>query len=173
MNQVKRLVLSLTLLLLVSCTRQQSMEMPAPTALPTPVAGKITVLDLMAPVAPAGMSNGSIYFTLQNGTDQPLHLQGATADVAAALSFHETIDDQGVIRMIAQPDGFVVAAGESLVLAPGSKHLMLEKLRTPLVAGEQFTLTLTFADAAPLTLTVPVMDHGDAPMDHSKMDHSK
>ena len=50
---------------------------------------------------------------------------------------------------------------------------MLENLHAPLVAGEQFTLTLTFADADPLTLTVPVMDHGDAPMDHMKMDHNK
>lgn len=172
MHKVYRFVFGLMIGLLSSCTHQQSMEMPA-AAPPTPVAGKITVIDLMAPVAPAGMPNGAVYFTLQNGTDQPLHLQSATTDVADALSFHETVDDQGVMRMIAQPDGFVVPAGESLVLEPGSKHLMLEKLRTPLVAGEQFTLTLTFADAAPLTLTVPVMDHGDAPMDHSKMDHGK
>ena len=84
------------------------MEMPATTPPPTPVAGKITVLDLMAPVASAGMTNGSIYFTLQNGTDQPLHLQGATATVAEALSFHETVNDNGVMRMIGQPEGFTI-----------------------------------------------------------------
>lgn len=134
----------------------------------TPVTGKITVLGPMAPVAPAGMPNGAVYFTLQNDTDQPLHLQGATTDVAEALSFHETIDDKGVMRMIAQPDGFLVPAGASLVLEPGNKHLMLENLRIPLVAGAQFTLTLTFTDADPLTLTVPVMAHGAAPMDHAR-----
>jgi len=172
MHKVHSFVFGLIILLLVSCTAQQRMEMPA-AAPPTPVPGEITVLDLMAPVAPAGIPNGAVYFTLQNGTDQPLHLQSATTDVAERLSFHETIDDKGVMRMIAQPDGFIIPAGESLVLEPGRKHLMLENLRAPLVAGEQFTLTLTFADAASLTLTVPVMDHGDAPMDHSKMDHNK
>lgn len=172
MNKAHRFVFSLAIVLLISCTHPQSMEMPAP-ARPTPVAGKITVLDLMAPVAPAGIPNGAIYFTLQNGTDEALHLQAATATVAQALSFHETINDNGIMRMIAQPDGFVVLAGESLVLEPGNKHLMLENLHAPLLAGEQFTLTLTFADAAPLTLTVPVMDYGEAPMDHSMMDHSK
>lgn len=172
MNSLKLVVFSLAIVLLASCTNQPSMEMPA-AALPTPVAGQITVLDLMAPVAPAGMTNGSVYFTLQNGTDQPLHLQGAMATVAQALSFHETVNDNGVMRMNGQPDGFTIPAGENLVLEPGGKHLMLENLRAPLVAGEQFTLTLTFADAAALTLTVPVMDHGAAPMDHTKMDHDK
>ncbi len=163
----------LTGVLLSGCASQQTMAMATPTTLSTPVAGKITVLDLMAPVASAGMANGSIYFTLQNGTDQPLHLQGATADVADALSFHETVNDNGVMRMIAQPDGFTITAGGNLVLEPSSKHLMLENLRAPLVAGEHFVLTLTFADADPLTLTVPVMEHGGMQMDHAKMDHSK
>lgn len=173
MYRLKGFIFSLTILLLISCTQQHSMEMPAPTALPTLVAGKITVLDLMAPVASAGMTNGSVYFTLQNGTAQPIHLSAATAPVAERLSFHETIDDKGVMRMIAQPDGFTIPAGESLVLAPGNKHLMLENLHAPLVAGEAFTLTLTFTDADPLTLTVPVMDHGAEPMDHTKMNHGK
>lgn len=171
MYRLQGFIVSVSLLLLVSCTRQPSMEMAAPPALPTPVAGKITVLDLMAPVASAGMPNGSVYFTLQNGTAQPIHLIAATATVAERLSFHETMDDKGVMRMIAQPDGFVVPAGESLVLAPGNKHLMLENLHAPLVAGEQFTLTLAFADADPLTLTVPVMERGEMQMDHTKMNH--
>jgi len=134
----------------------------------TPVAGKITLLNLMAPVAPLGMTNGSIYFTLQNGTDRTLQLQGAAADVAEALSFHETINDNGILRMIAQPAGFAIPAGESLVLASGGKHLMLEKLYAPLVAGQQFTLTLTFAEGGPLMVTVPVMAHGAQPMEHHK-----
>jgi len=49
--------------------------------------------------------------------------------VAQALSFYETVNANGVMRMIAQPDGFTVPAGESLVLEPGEKHLMLENLR--------------------------------------------
>lgn len=169
MKQVKNFLFCLSVGLLVGCTQPHSMEMPAPTAIPTPVAGKITVLALMAPVASAGMTNGSVYFTLQNGTAQPIHLSAATTSVAERLSFHETIDDKGVMRMIAQPDGFVVPAGESLVLEPGRKHLMLENLHAPLVAGTEFTLTLTFTDADPLTLTVPVMERGAALMDHAKM----
>lgn len=173
MKKVTSIVVNLALLLLLGCRPQHNMEMSSAPVPPTPVPGQITMLDLMAPVAPAGMTNGSVYFTLQNGTDQPLQLQGATAAVAQALSFHETVNDKGVMRMIAQPDGFTIPAGESLVLEPNGKHLMLENLHAPLVAGEQFTLTLTFADADPLTLTVPVMDHGEMQMDHAQMDHSK
>lgn len=156
--------------LLLSCSENNP---PTPPPIPTVVPGQITVIEATAPEAPAGMVNGAVYLTLQNGTDQPVHLLSATTAVAAQLSFHETTDDNGIIRMRPQPDGFVVGPGESLVLAQAGKHLMLENLVAPLVAGAQFTLTLVFADADPMTILIPVSTRGEVPMDHSKMDHNK
>ncbi|MBX3015081.1 MAG: copper chaperone PCu(A)C [Caldilineaceae bacterium] len=163
--------LALLLLMSAACGSQAQ---PTATPQPTPVPGQVTLLDLAAPETSTAMANGAVYFVLQNGTAQSVHLQSATATVATALSFHETTENQGVLRMVAQPDGFIVPAGESLVLAPGGRHLMLEKLHAPLVAGEQFTLTLTFADAPAMTVTVPVTSRGgDESMDHSQMNHGK
>jgi copper(I)-binding protein len=128
-----------------------------PTPLPAPAPGEITVLDLRAPEAPTGITNGAVYFTLQNGFDRPLHLLAAETIIASRVSFHETVNTDGIVRMLPQPDGFTVAPGESLILAPGGGHLMLENLQNPLQPGDEFALLLTFADAGPLTLTVPVV----------------
>jgi len=171
MNRLHCIVFSLIILLFSGCAGQQNMEMAPTPALPTPVAGQITVINLMAPVAPAGMTNGSVYFIVQNGTDQLLRLQSVTAAVAESITLHETVNDDGIMRMIPQPDGFAVPAGESLILEPSGKHVMLEQLYAPLSAGDQFTLTLNFADGEALTVTVPVMERGVDPMDHS-MEHN-
>jgi copper(I)-binding protein len=49
-----------------------------------------------------------------------------------------------------------VAPGQPLILSPDGYHVMLEGLSQPLAVGEQFPLTLTFAHAAPITVTVTV-----------------
>ena len=52
-------------------------------------------------------------------------------------------------------------AGEPVEFGPGGLHVMLVELAGPLESGSSFELTLSFADAAPMTVTVDVRD--DAP----------
>ena len=47
-------------------------------------------------------------------------------------------------------------AGASLVLEPGGAHLMLLGLEDALRAGEELILTLEFANAGAVDVTVPV-----------------
>src|SRR6056297_2052518 len=67
------------------------------------------------------------------------------------------------------PDGFAmmgmreidaldVPAGETVSLEPGGYHLMLLELADDLVPGESFDLTLEFADAGEVTVTVEVRE---------------
>ena len=67
------------------------------------------------------------------------------------------------------PDGFAmmgmreidaldVPAGETASLEPGGHHLMLLELADDLVPGDSFELTLEFADAGELTVTVEVRE---------------
>ena len=49
-------------------------------------------------------------------------------------------------------------AGEAVVFEPGGLHVMLVDLAGPLESGSSFELTLTFAIAAPKTVTVDVRD---------------
>ena len=51
-----------------------------------------------------------------------------------------------------------LTAGDAVVFEPGGLHVMLSHLAGPLESGSSFPLTLTFGEAAPLTVTVDVRD---------------
>jgi periplasmic copper chaperone A len=58
------------------------------------------------------------------------------------------------------PDGLPIPVGGSVVLKPGSYHVMLIGLKKPLTAGEKIALTLTFEKAGNISVTVPVQAMG-------------
>ncbi len=72
--------------------------------------------------------NGAVYLTVVNGTGVPDQLVSATSPLAATVEFHETVNDNGILRMQPQPDGFEIPAGGSLAFQPGGKHIMLVEL---------------------------------------------
>jgi copper(I)-binding protein len=61
----------------------------------------------------------------------------------------------GMMRM-QEVDTIAVPAGATVALEPGGLHLMLIDLAKPLVAGESFTMTLTFSSGAELTVPFEV-----------------
>jgi len=136
------------------------------------VEGEMVLSNVMARAVPIADSNGAVYFMLTNGTAMDDQLLSAESNVSTSTEFHETVNDNNVMRMEARPDGFPLPAGESLLLDPGGKHIMLVGLHEPLAEGDSFTITLTFAHAAPITTDVPVMAI-NASMDHAAHDTDK
>ena len=67
--------------------------------------------------------------------------------------------DGNIMRMRPVP-GIDVAPGKPVELKPGGLHIMLVGLTRPLQAGESFPLTLTFQNAAPVTVIVKVAPAG-------------
>jgi periplasmic copper chaperone A len=59
-------------------------------------------------------------------------------------------------------------ASGSVVLKPGSYHVMMIGLKKPLTVGEKIPLTLTFEKAGNISVTVPVQAMG-ATQDKSGM----
>lgn len=118
-----------------------------------------------APGAAAGAAYGAL--TVTGGAD---HLTGGSTPVAAQVAVHENINDNGVMRMRPAEGGIALEPGRTLTLAPGGYHLMLEDLKQPLRQGETFPLTLTFAKAPPVTVTVTVAAPGAsaAPAAHTQ-----
>lgn len=110
---------------------------------------------------PASARTAAVYLTLTDpaATDT---VTGASTPVAGMAMVHETINDNGVMRM--RPvQGVRLEAGKPVAFKPGGLHIMLEQLKHPLKLGDTFPLTLTFAQAAPLTVTVTVGKPGGAP----------
>ena len=110
-------------------------------------------------VLPAVKGNpGAVYFTLSNGSAQPVTL--AAIDVAGAgmTMLHETRQVDGHATMAGMTDP-VIGPGQALVLAPGGKHVMVDAIPAGWAAGGSTELTLTFSDgdklSAPLSLDAP------------------
>jgi len=118
----------------------------------------VQVENAWARATAAGARSGGIFLTLTD-TGAPDRLLGASTPVAATAELHETIDDNGVMRMRPVP-ALPLEAGKPVVLKPGSYHLMLIGLRQQLKPGDSFPVTLTFEKAAPVTATVTVATAG-------------
>jgi len=135
--------------LLAACTGQP------PPAL---VAGNtVRVEKPMARPSMAGQ-NSAVYFTVVNPGPNDDRLLAVSGDAADAIELHETVDDNGVMRMTPHPEGFVVPAGGTVTLAPGGKHVMMVGLHQDLTTGQTITLTLTFEKAGQIQVKAPVME---------------
>jgi copper(I)-binding protein len=168
--------------LLAGCVAMESPSMDEgadamPVMVPEP--GKIMVVNAMSRPSPMAAGNGAAYMVILNGLDTDVQLTSAATEVAAVTELHETVNDNGVMRMQPRPEGFTIPAGGSVELKPGGKHVMMIDLVAPLEPGDEIELTLNFDNGDSMSFTVPVtemsgempagMDHGDA--DHGDADH--
>jgi copper(I)-binding protein len=126
---------------------------------------------LLSGVASSKVTAGELelhtFFALPPFTDAPMpvygviHNQGTQADtlqrVSSPSSARVMIHGGGMAAITSLP----VPAGDSLVLAPGLLHLMLEPPLPPLLRGDSVVVTLHFAAAGEVRLVVPVIDYAE------------
>jgi len=136
---MRSLVVLLAALALAACE-------PAPDAEPTEVpVTDLVVEDAWArPADTSGVDHSAAYFTLRNGTAEPVRLVSARTDVARVTEIHLSFEENGVMRMRPMVDGVEVAPGEVVAFEPGGYHIMLIDLQRPLAEGDRFPLTLAF-----------------------------
>jgi periplasmic copper chaperone A len=129
--------------------------------------------------AASGGATGAIYLSITD-QGQPDTLTAASTPVAQMTELHETIDDHGVMKMRSVAN-LPVTPGKTTTFAPGGYHIMLMGLKQDLAAGSTFPVTLTFAHAGPVTVTVTVQKmggessdamHGSGAMNHMHMEGS-
>lgn len=102
---------------------------------------------------------GAAYFTIVNTGTSDDRLVAASSPIAERSEPHNTIDDNGVMKMRPLAD-IEVRAGERVELKPGGMHLMLTGLKAPLRIGQSFPLTLNFEKAGTVSVMVAVEKAG-------------
>ena len=136
-----------------------------------PEPGQITVMNERARPSPMAAGNGAAFLVVLNGLDEDVQFVSADSPASEVVELHETVNDDGVMRMIPQEDGFTIPAGGSVELKPGGKHVMLINLVEQLTPGNEIELTLNFDKSNSIVLSVPVMEMGDEmPMEMDGMD---
>ena len=109
--------------------------------------GDLEIVHPWARATPPGAAVGAGYLVINNHGSSPDRLISATAEVAGHVEIHEMAVKDGVMTMRPIPGGLEIPAGGSVTLKPGSFHLMLMDLKTPLKEGAEFHGTLTFEKA--------------------------
>jgi copper(I)-binding protein len=101
-----------------------------------------------------GVDVGAAYMVIEGGTG-PDRVIDASSPRAAMVHLH-TVEEQGGVAKMRPIEAIEVPAGQRVELAPKGTHLMLMGLDGPLAAGQSFPVTLRFATAGELTVTVLV-----------------
>lgn len=102
---------------------------------------------------------GAVYLHLINegGEDKLVKVETPSAE---AVELHETSLAENEVMGMAPLFEIEVAAGGSVALEPGGKHIMLIGLKQDLSEGEKLSLTLTFAKSGPLTVEAEIRAGG-------------
>lgn len=88
---------------------------------------------------PADKAMTGVFGTLQNHSDEDIHLTDVTGSLQATYQYH--VVEAG--NMMQSPEGFTIKAGQSLVLQPGHEHIMIMDAPKEIAAGDSLNLTLT------------------------------
>ncbi len=103
--------------------------------------GAIEIQDARYRLARSDLGAG--YLSISNTTDTDVTLESASAEGVGRIELHESLlGDDGTMAMEARPNGFVIAAGETITLEPGGKHLMIFDP----VGTDDLTVSLDFGD---------------------------
>jgi len=116
----------------------------------------IEVHDPYARAASPVAKSGAAFMEIVNAGPQDDRLVGVASDIAARVELHTHVAEGDVMRMVHVEEGFPLAAGETLRLARGGRHVMLMGLARPLEQGDSFELTLRFERAGDMTIGIPV-----------------
>jgi len=130
------------------------------------------VSDLQVMAQPPGASVTAGYLTINNHSNDPLVITGASSDVISRVEMHESVVHNDVASMT-KHETIEIDAGQTLEFKHGGFHLMLMELTEQLMPGSTIDITL-HTNQGDVELSMPVimpsMDHKmDNKMDHSDM----
>ncbi len=121
----------------------------------------ITFSDMQLRATVAGMPSSAAYLKITNNGVSDDRLIAAKSAIAQRVEIHSMELDQVVMRMRALDGGLVIAAGESVTLAPGGLHIMLMGLTTALASDTQHEIILVFEKAGEIKLNITAKRPGD------------
>lgn len=123
--------------------------------------GKVGKLEIRGAFSRATGGNADqtvagAFMSITNTGAEADKLIGARSALAESGGTHTHVRDGGVVNMIAV-GAIDIPAGHTVTLQPGGMHVMFHGLKSPLVEGGRYTLTLRFAQAGEVTLPVEVL----------------
>jgi periplasmic copper chaperone A len=130
--------------------------------------GSIKISQVWTREVPKGSKVAAGFMTLTNTGKEADTLIGGSSTVAGKFEVHEMKMDDGIMKMRELQPGLVIKPGETVVLKPGSFHIMLLDLKEAPKHGTPVKGTLTFARAGKIDVEYQVAPLGARALDDSK-----
>jgi copper(I)-binding protein len=99
--------------------------------------------------------NTAFYCTIMNNSDNPDTLYKAVSDISDNLQIHETYK-RGDMTGMRQVNEIAIAPHDSLVLKPGSFHIMVMNLKENAQADQMKQITLFFRQSGKMIVKAEV-----------------
>lgn len=119
--------------------------------------GNLSFENFKARASIGNSQNSAVYGEVTISRDSDI-LITASSSASKLAELHRHVHDNGVLRMRHAADGFSVSKEKSLILKPGSKHIMLIGLVRPLTEDSNLDVKLDFASGVTVILTIPVVN---------------
>ncbi|MGQ0582188.1 MAG: copper chaperone PCu(A)C [Reyranella sp.] len=120
---------------------------------------KVGALEITRPwtrATPATAQSGGGFLTVTNKGTTPDRLVAARSTVSAKVEVHEMRMDGNVMRMRELEKGLEIPAGATVMLKPGSYHIMFMGLKAPFAKDAKVPVTLVFEKAGSLDIVLDV-----------------
>jgi hypothetical protein len=122
--------------------------------------GAIAISSAWCRATPSGAKVGAGYLTITNAGPEPDRLIAVSSDLAETAEIHEMVTHDGVMTMRSLEQGLAIAPGQTVTLAPGGIHLMLNGRKAPLVQGQETVLVLEFERAGKIATLLDILAVG-------------
>jgi len=140
--------------------------------------GPMRITQAWARATPKGASAGAAYMTVTNTGSEPDRVSCVSSEASKLCQIHEMTAEGAVMKMRPVEGGLEIKPGQTVILKPGSFHMMLLGLTQPLQAGNVVRATLKFDKAGTVAVDYPIAAigapvpgsaGGGAMMDHGNM----
>lgn len=108
-----------------------------------------------ARATPPAAVNSAVFGEIMNHSEIEQYIVAASSNAAQKTELHDVVKHGDMMKM-RQVSELVIPAHSTLVLAPGSFHIMLLDLKKPLQEGEHIEVELTFKNGEKQKMTIPV-----------------
>lgn len=124
---------------------------------------KASAIEIIHPffrATPPGARTGAGYVILKNNGREPDKLLAIETEAAERVTFHRTVTQNGMARMVPIEGGLEIPAGGEYRLGLDGTHAMLEGLTAPIGLGQLITGTLVFERAGRVDIDFEVEPAG-------------
>ena len=121
---------------------------------------ELVIKQVRAFATPASGRNSAVFMDIINRTADTITITEANSPVSNKVELHTHKHENNVMKMRPVENFTISGNGRTHSLQPSGDHIMLIDLITRLKAGQQFPLTLKFADRKARAITVHVIKPG-------------